>query len=525
MADLPREGLSGALAPAQQSSYLYPTTLSLAHLFQVRRFFCLLGTFCALLRHIDTDAVPDISHYGGIFMKKITAIVIAAALLLGLTACAGGERNGQKQPSASGAVKALAEAQYPKLEPYPREDDYIDKDGQWDDEKYMEDYRAWKAAVDAISSDADHREDMADFVKAVDEKLLAGGEGENRVCSPVNIYMALAMLSETTEGVTREQILDLLGADSVEQVRAVAGDVWGNNYRDDGSITSLLSASVWLRENIEPNAETLKTLAQSYYADVYSGDTADLKMTEAMQKWINDHTGGLLEEQASEEKLEADTVMALISAIYFKAGWQDEFYPRNNVTLPFHRAGGDVECEFMRCNEDALYRGEGFTAVVKPLAQSRSMYFILPNEGETTDGLLGSDGLWDFVMSRREWEDITYPIVHLSLPKFDTTSKTDLLPILEELGMTDILSDKTADFTPLTAATEPFLSQASHAARVKIDEQGVVAAAYTEIMTSDTAALEDPEEVDFTLDRPFVFVIAGADGLPLFTGVINDPTA
>ena len=48
------------------------------------------------------------------------------------------------------------------------------------------------------------------------------------------------------------------------------------------------------------------------------------------------------------------------------------------------------------------------------------------------------------------------------------------------------------------------------------------AAAYTVIMAENTALFRG-EEMDFILDRPFVFVITGRDGLPLFVGVVNQP--
>lgn len=69
---------------------------------------------------------------------------------------------------------------------------------------------------------------------------------------------------------------------------------------------------------------------------------------------------------------------------------------------------------------------------------------------------------------------------------------------------------------------EIFLSKADHAARVAIDEEGVTAAAYTVMMMAGTAAPPE-EEMDFVLDRPFLFAITGADGLPLFVGVVNRP--
>ena len=61
-----------------------------------------------------------------------------------------------------------------------------------------------------------------------------------------------------------------------------------------------------------------------------------------------------------------------------------------------------------------------------------------------------------------------------------------------------------------------------NAARVAIDEEGVTAAAYTVMMMAGAAAPPE-EEMDFVLDRPFLFAITGADGLPLFVGVVNRP--
>ena len=42
--------------------------------------------------------------------------------------------------------------------------------------------------------------------------------------------------------------------------------------------------------------------------------------------------------------------------------------------------------------------------------------------------------------------------------------------------------------------------------------------------TSGSAAPPD-EEVDFTLDRPFLFSITGLENLPLFVGTVQNPVA
>ena len=84
-----------------------------------------------------------------------------------------------------------------------------------------------------------------------------------------------------------------------------------------------------------------------------------------------------------------------------------------------------------------------------------------------------------------------------------------------------MLSDKQADFTPLTKEVENiYVSSAEHAAMVKIDEEGVTGAAYTALMMESAGIIQN--QVDFIIDRPFVFAAAAPDGSILFTGVIQN---
>ena len=97
------------------------------------------------------------------------------------------------------------------------------------------------------------------------------------------------------------------------------------------------------------------------------------------------------------------------------------------------------------------------------------------------------------------------------------------LAALRSLGVTDVFDADTADFSPLMDNTDGiFLSQAKHAARVAIDEKGVIAAAYT-VMAAAGAAMPPDERVDFTLDRPFLFAVTGGSGTALFAGIVNTP--
>ena len=169
------------------------------------------------------------------------------------------------------------------------------------------------------------------------------------------------------------------------------------------------------------------------------------------------------------------------------------------------------------------YRGENFSAVYRALRNSGSMWFILPDEGVSVDEVLASDEYMQLMLNPWDWDEASTPEINFSVPKFDVSSQIDLIDGLKSLGVTDVFDPSISDFTPMTTdVDEIYIKQALHGARVAIDEEGVTAAAYT-VMIADAGAAMPDEEIDFTLDRPFIYAITTNDNLPLFTGVVNNP--
>lgn len=96
--------------------------------------------------------------------------------------------------------------------------------------------------------EAGYTDGLESFFSAGIRQFLSENEGENKVCSPINIYLELAMLAELTDGESRQQILELIGTDSVEALRTQAKEVWNAQYRNDGVTTSILANSCgWMR--------------------------------------------------------------------------------------------------------------------------------------------------------------------------------------------------------------------------------------------------------------------------------------
>lgn len=414
-------------------------------------------------------------------------------------------------------------ANYPKMEAYPSGTDF-DRQEDWD--TYEAQYEAW------WESRWDYRNSLTapenpnyfdDFYRISSQEFLGGSGSENIVYSPANVYMALAMLAEVTDGESRQQILDLLGTDSIETLRTEAAYLWGSNYSDDGLLTTVLANSLWLSDSLSYNEDTLKRLAETYYATTFSGTMGSEYYNAVLQSWLNHQTGNLLEDAVKDLEFDPQTVMALASTIYFKGTWGDKFSEQLTTEDIFHCANGEeTTVDFMHRDETGFaYWGESYTAIEKDIENGASMWLILPDEGKTVEDVLNEGEIFTMTLDGVQWSQKKNVQIHLSMPKFDVSSKLDLISGLENLGVKDVFDSTVSDFTPLMDdLTDVSISQVEHAARVTVDEDGCEAAAYT-VMMAECADAVCEDEIDFVLDRPFIFVITGWSGQPLFIGVVN----
>ena len=142
---------------------------------------------------------------------------------------------------------------------------------------------------------------------------------------------------------------------------------------------------------------------------------------------------------------------------------------------------------------------------------------MLPAEGKI-DEVASSRA---FVHLVEAFENSAAPYqVQIRMPKLDIDSAFSLMPVMEKLGIRQAFDTQHANFAPLTGDLDVFLSQANHATRLTVDEDGAQAAAYT-VLATECASMPLDDNLDFIVDRPFLMVLVGLDHAPLIVARVN----
>ena len=353
----------------------------------------------------------------------------------------------------------------------------------------------------------------------LDSRLIAylsenGLAEESFTVSPLSYTAALALTALGAEGETQRQILDALGFADTDELTAWYATVLVGVADFDGRIAGKDKASCAYRvvNAIFHNAacdgafrETYQDLVAQKLAARASSHAAD-EITDAINSWVSDQTNGMipfLVEDASQ------SAAVLVNALYLKTLWPEAFdeSPLTDFTTV---SGEKVQKEFItRTAKFDYYSDDACQLVILPLQGWVKMAVVLGDAGGLSEKLSAAN-------TRK---------VRVTIPKFEVETsldKKELVDYLKSIGCGRMFIDGGAQFDPMF--TEGiYVDDIIQKAKVKVDENGLEAAAATAVIMMRNTALPNPEEpVDFTADQPFRFVIYREDAAPelLFWGQI-----
>ena len=343
----------------------------------------------------------------------------------------------------------------------------------------------------------------------------SGMERESFMVSPTSYRAALALAVSGANGETKEQLLHAMGFQSEEEMNAWYQSVLDSVAffgEDLNNALKRFEEDEWLSDGEKPdrafsiansvwhNAGFDGSMSPKYIErirELYRAEAADVpaeQLTKEVNDWVNRQTAGLIPSIAGDL---SDTEAVLVNALYLRTSWISSFSEYATETGEFTDIDGSkTEKEFMRHEDDYLYyEDSGCQAVVLPMEGGICAAFVLGDGSNIAEKL-----------SKATWEDVV-----VRLPKFEiesSFSNGELVDFLKAHGATLPLSGQ-ADFSAMCEDFPWCISDIIQKSKIKVDEDGIEAAAVTAILMETTSAfVEDPPQPKyFNADRPFSFYL------------------
>ena len=355
-------------------------------------------------------------------------------------------------------------------------------------------------------------------------------QDKNTLLSPFSLSVALAMARNGAAGETERSIVSAL------QLQALAPESINANYvylqralqAPDSKVTLEIANALWAADDIEFDPGFLDRNDQFLDTEIATLDFTEPTNVETINDSINTNTNGAIPSVV--DAIDPQTIACLISGIYFKGSWQEEFDTSLTREEPFFLANGSKKQIPMMRRTDGYpyYAGDQFQAVSLPYGNGQmGMYIFLPNRDTDLNTFLDRLSVenWEGWMSQFLPRDVS-----LVMPKFELQYSAELKEALEGLAMGIAFDEDRADFSRMTASSVPvFISYLTHTAVVEVNEEGTEASTgsfvFFDADVTTALAEESVPPIPFIVDRPFFFAIRdNQTETVLFMGVVMDPT-
>lgn len=369
---------------------------------------------------------------------------------------------------------------------------------------------------------------LSDFSGVVLDQLASD---QNLICSPLSIWIALAMTRNGARGTTATEMdqamrypaLPVLndGLNTLTQLLTTrAGRIEVADAK--GEISLDLANQVFGEQSITWLEDFLGVLGEFYGTGVAKADFVGDPQGERrmINDWVADVTHDKITDLVPADLITPSTRMVLVNAIHFAAPWAPAF--TDPVAGEFDPGTGRRPTEMITATYDGrAARGDGWEAVEIPyLGGNLAMTMILPEVGAEdrvraglTQGLVA-----DVLAALAPGQSIT-----VTMPTFGFRTEVALREALEALGMRAAFA--AADFSDMTADADLAILDVVHQGWIAVDQHGTEAAAATAVVMVETSGGVANHQITVVLDRPFWFIIHDVPtAVPLLVGRVADPT-
>lgn len=341
---------------------------------------------------------------------------------------------------------------------------------------------------------------------------------ENLLISPTSITIALSLLYNGADGVTKQEMAETLA------IQGITLDEVNQSYRDlqelltnNNDIELSIANSLWIRKDFPLKQTFIDNNKNFFQSEVSTLEFKHPETTQIINSWVNKATKGKISEIV--DSIKPDDVLFLINAIYFNSNWQKQFDNKLTTKQPFYiEKNKTIDYPLMSQRGNfRYYENKNFQLINLPYGKvgDMSMYVLLPQKdvhlSTITNGL--NEQIWQQWLSNLSDKEGL-----IALPKFTLQYQAELNDTLSNLGMKSAFNN--ADFSNLTEESI-VISEVKHKTFINVDEKGTEAAAVTSIgIRATSIPINSPFQM--IVNRPFLYVIQeNKTGTILFMGTIN----
>ena len=325
----------------------------------------------------------------------------------------------------------------------------------------------------------------------------------NVAVSPYSIETSLAMLANGASGTTLSEILNVLHAEDsgVDGLNTFYQKVTTGLYDADNRVNLSIANALWAAKYIKMQDEYAAQMKNIFNAEVSSIDFTSSNALKTINAWVGKATGGKIGNLF--EHLSPMTIMCVANVLSFEGKWTKEFEVKNTQQKTFKNWKGENETIKQMIRDGAFSVAQISDADVVELTYGNGAYVmdvIVPTNGSKINE-------WISQLTYAKYNEMVSKLgseqgVKLFLPKFVAKSKSDLIPILKQLGLNHLFNK-----TDLSGITETPMSitQYVHQMNVTVDESGTKVESATGAVGGYTSFLSDSKE--FIVDSPFIYMV------------------
>ena len=162
------------------------------------------------------------------------------------------------------------------------------------------------------------------FQSSLFHQMNKNKKGENLIISPLSVFQALSLTANGAQGQTLKEMLELLHIDSLDDLNKINEEI----ISVIKGFTTLEIANA-IMTKFRPLENFIIFAEEKYLSPIKK-----LESVEQVNEWCKNKTHGKIEKIL--DKLDDNTLILILNAVYFKGEWFSKFLPYETKSLSFY---------------------------------------------------------------------------------------------------------------------------------------------------------------------------------------------